>query len=130
MRTLVCFLVMWLAATTANAEEYQLLLFTAKWCGHCKPMAKRLRDEQMTAALRKINAVSIEINVDDYPELRDSYGIKAVPTLILVRLDAERKGVVINKETGKLDMPDMLKVATVLTEQPKPAQNPVTQPGQ
>ena len=53
--------------------------FHADWCGPCKvlsPILDELDDEIE-------NVEFVKINVDDYPELSGSYGIMAVPTVIM-----------------------------------------------
>jgi len=53
--------------------------FHADWCGPCKvlsPILDELDDEVE-------NVEFVKINVDDYPELSGSYGIMAVPTVIM-----------------------------------------------
>ena len=71
-----------------NAEEYEQLKdskstvvidFHATWCGPCKilsPILEELQDEME-------NVEFVKINVDHYPELSGSYGIMAVPTVIM-----------------------------------------------
>lgn len=123
MRTLIAFVLIWAGASVAIAEDYQLLLFTAQWCGHCKPMHARLHERQVTDKLLKMNAVRIVIDIDEHPELAKSYDVKSVPELIFVRLNKERKGDVIQRKTGKLTTEEILEVATVLTAEQQPAQN-------
>jgi len=53
--------------------------FHADWCGPCKvlsPILDELDDEVE-------NVEFVKINVDHYPELSGSYGVMAVPTVIM-----------------------------------------------
>ena len=57
----------------------KLLKFTASWCPSCKQLSKVLED---------FNDVPVEeIDVEDRFELADKYGIKNLPTMILLDKD-------------------------------------------
>jgi thioredoxin-like negative regulator of GroEL len=55
----------------------KLLRFTASWCQPCKALAKNLEGADL--------GVEIEvIDIDEQTELAVKYGIRSVPTLVLV----------------------------------------------
>lgn len=57
----------------------KLLKFTASWCPSCKQLSKVLED---------FNDVPVEeIDVEDRFELADKYGIRNLPTMILLDKD-------------------------------------------
>ncbi len=59
-----------------------LVDFWAPWCGPCKMMGPIL--EKVVAAVGA-KAVIAKVNVDEAPELAAKYGIRSIPTLILLK---------------------------------------------
>ena len=71
-----------------------LVDFYAEWCGPCKMLAP---------ILEKIDFVEvIKINVDEFHELAQEYGVMSIPTLI-----AFRNGEIINKVIGLQDLEEI-----------------------
>ncbi|RKX38148.1 MAG: thioredoxin [Verrucomicrobia bacterium] len=64
-----------------------LVDFWAPWCGPCKMQTPIL--EKVAAAVGE-KAVISKVNVDESPELAAKYGIRSIPTLILLK-DGENK---------------------------------------
>ena len=64
-----------------------LVDFWAPWCGPCKMQTPIL--EKVAAAVGD-KAVISKVNVDEAPELAAKYGIRSIPTLILLK-DGENK---------------------------------------
>jgi len=64
-----------------------LVDFWAPWCGPCKMQTPIL--EKVAAELGD-KAVIAKVNVDESPELAAKYGIRSIPTLILLK-DGENK---------------------------------------
>jgi len=64
-----------------------LIDFWAPWCGPCKMQTPIL--EKVVAAVGD-KAVIAKVNVDENPELAAKYGIRSIPTLILLK-DGESK---------------------------------------
>jgi len=78
-----------------NGSDYEdtvksgvvLIDFWAPWCGPCKMQTPIL--EKVVAAVGD-KAVIAKVNVDENPELAAKYGIRSIPTLILLK-DGESK---------------------------------------
>ncbi len=64
-----------------------LIDFWAPWCGPCKMQTPIL--EKVVAAVGG-KAVVAKVNVDENPDLAAKYGIRSIPTLILLK-DGESK---------------------------------------
>ena len=64
-----------------------LVDFWAPWCGPCKQQTPIL--EKVAAAVGD-KAVISKVNVDESPELAAKYGVRSIPTLILLK-DGENK---------------------------------------
>jgi thioredoxin 1 len=62
----------------------KLLKFYADWCGPCKMLSRVMEDVELPYPVE-------EINIDKQQDLAIQYGIRGVPTLILV--DEESKEV-------------------------------------
>ena len=73
----------------------RILRFTASWCGPCKSLAMNLE----TASL----SLPIEvIDIDVHPELAQEYGIRSVPTLVLMDENLETKRLIGSKTVNQL----------------------------
>jgi len=59
-----------------------LIDFWAPWCGPCKMQTPIL--EKVAAEVGE-KAVIAKVNVDENPELAAKYGIRSIPTLILLK---------------------------------------------
>ena len=55
----------------------ELKVFTASWCGPCKSLKNAIAATALSA-----NLVFIDIDAD--PQLAKNYGIRGVPTLVLL----------------------------------------------
>ncbi|WP_372808991.1 thioredoxin [Pontiella sp.] len=64
-----------------------LVDFWAPWCGPCKMQTPIL--EKVAAEVGE-KAIIAKVNVDENPELAAKYGIRSIPTLILLK-DGENK---------------------------------------
>lgn len=66
----------------AGPERPALIDFWADWCGPCKmvaPVVERLaREYEGRMAFAKLN-------IDEFPEVSQRYGVKSIPTLIIFR---------------------------------------------
>ena len=69
----------------------KLLKFSATWCGPCKSLANNFKHVNMG----DVELVSIDIEEDEATAIK--YGIRGVPTLVLLEDDKEVK-----RKTGVL----------------------------
>ncbi len=82
-----------------------LVDFWASWCGPCNALAPVLED---LAADFDGKAKVAKVNVDDYQELANEYGVRALPTLLLFKqgevvdtlIGAHPKGVLAKRLTA------------------------------
>ena len=87
-----------------NSEKTVLLDFYADWCGPCR-MVSPLVDE---IAEERDDVLVGKINVDESPELANTFGVFSIPTLVVMK-----NGKVIRQEAGarpKAQILDMLNV--------------------
>ena len=69
-------------ADVIKNEKPVLVDFWAEWCGPCKMIAPLL-DEVADEYEEKLAIV--KVNVDDNPSTAQKFGIRSIPTLILVK---------------------------------------------
>jgi thioredoxin 1 len=65
----------------------KILRFTASWCGPCKGLA-------MTLANIETNVPIEVVDIDVLPEIATEYGIRGVPTLVMLDGNTEIKRLV------------------------------------
>jgi len=63
-----------------KSEKPVLVDFWAAWCGPCRMLAPTV---EAIAERYSGNVAVVKLNVDDNPSTAATYGIKAIPTLIL-----------------------------------------------
>ena len=73
----------------------RILRFTASWCGPCKSLAQNLE-------IANLNMPIEVVDIDVHPELAQEYGIRGVPTLVMLEENNEVKRVVGSKTVNQL----------------------------
>ncbi|MCW8831930.1 MAG: thioredoxin family protein [Colwellia sp.] len=75
--------------TSANAiddlisqHEYTLLYFSASWCGPCQSMSPIVEG---ISSIMSDRFNTIKIDIDNAPTIAADYGIRSVPTMMLVK---------------------------------------------
>ncbi|VDO89295.1 unnamed protein product [Heligmosomoides polygyrus] len=74
--------------SAADRNRLFVVDFFADWCGPCRFIAPIY--EQFSS--RFTNATFLKVNVDNSPDIRQQYGIRAMPTFVLIKqgLEVER----------------------------------------
>jgi thioredoxin 1 len=81
-----------------KSSEPVLVDFHAQWCGPCKAMAPALEE---VAKDLKGKVKIVKIDVDENPKVTGTYGIRAMPTLILFKggkVAAQHTGAIVQKK--------------------------------
>ena len=73
----------------------RVLRFTASWCGPCKSLAMNLENANLTIPIEVVD-------VDIHPEIAQEYGIRGVPTLVMMNENIEVKRLVGSKTINEL----------------------------
>jgi thioredoxin 1 len=75
-----------------SQHQYSLLYFTASWCGPCKSMSPIVEG---VSSLMNDRFNTIKVDVDDMGSIAADYGVRSVPTLMLVK-----NNVIIDQRVG------------------------------
>lgn len=73
----------------------KILKFQATWCNPCKALSASLKGIDIGAPIE-------ELDVDSDRDLAIQYGIRSVPTLVLIKNDAEVDRIVGNTTVAKI----------------------------
>jgi thioredoxin 1 len=65
----------------------KILRFTAAWCGPCKSLAQTLEQIETNIPIEVID-------IDVHPEIATEYGIRGVPTLVMMEDNMATKRIV------------------------------------
>ena len=74
----------------------KVLRFTASWCGPCSQLSKTL--EQIETNI-PIEVIDIDVN----PEIATEFGIRSVPTLVMMEDNMASKRLIGNKTKQELE---------------------------
>ena len=67
----------------------KILYFSAPWCGPCKMLGPRMDELAETIPMEKIN-------IDEQQDLCESFGVRAVPTILIV----DKENLILNRIIG------------------------------
>jgi len=84
-------LCLFLLTTQAAIAENSLLFFSANWCEHCKKAKADIQENKI-----EIFSDLIYIDYDESKDLVQSYGVKKIPTFILLN----KNGVEVDRKVG------------------------------
>ncbi len=65
-----------------NADKPVLVDFWAEWCGPCKQLSPVL--EQLAGEMGDALTIA-KVNIDENPNTPTSYGVRSIPTMLLVK---------------------------------------------
>ena len=74
----------------------KIVRFTASWCGPCKMLAKTLEEVDSKLPIEVID-------IDVHPEIAAEFGIRGVPTLVIVEDNIPSKRIVGNKTKQEIE---------------------------
>lgn len=70
----------------AAANKPLLVYFTAAWCGPCQSMAREVWPQpQVAEALKSV--VPVKIDVDEHPDVAQSFGVNGIPRFQILHPD-------------------------------------------
>jgi thioredoxin 1 len=73
----------------------RILRFTASWCGPCKSLAANLEQVETNVPIEVVD-------IDAHPEVASEYGVRNIPTLIMLNENIEVKRITGAKSTKEL----------------------------
>lgn len=74
----------------------KIVRFTASWCGPCKMLAKTLDEVEIKLPIEVVD-------IDIHPEIAAEFGIRGVPTMVIVEDNIPSKRLVGNKTKQEIE---------------------------
>ena len=90
-----------------SPHQYSLLYFSASWCGPCKTMSPIVEG---VSGMMNDRFKSYKIDIDSLPTISADYGIRSVPTLMLIKSDE-----IIDQHVGALPPQQLMQWLEQLT---------------
>lgn len=85
MRCLFAALLLCVAFSCANVSAKDLLVFGADWCPNCEQLKTAIEKDPTIVAGFDVSIIDIDQN----PDLAKTYGVKAIPVLIVLEPDGK-----------------------------------------
>lgn len=76
-------------ARSAESGKPVLAVFSASWCPPCQQMKRNIYPLREVDDELYFNWVPVYIDVDDYGPLAQRYGVRGVPTFVMIGSDGE-----------------------------------------
>ena len=73
----------------------RIIRFTASWCGPCKSMAMNLEAANLGLPIEVVD-------IDTHSDVAQEYGIRSVPTLVMLDENTEVKRIIGSKTVNQL----------------------------
>ena len=73
----------------------RILRFTASWCGPCKSLAMNLENANLDMPIEVVD-------IDIHSDIAQEYGIRSVPTLVMLDENTEVKRLIGSKTVNQL----------------------------
>ena len=73
----------------------RILRFTASWCGPCKSLAMNLETANLGLPIEVVD-------IDTHSDVAQEYGIRSVPTLVMLDENTEVKRIIGSKTVNQL----------------------------
>jgi len=71
-------------AEARRLDRPLLLHFGATWCGPCKQMESQVLNSADVRRVLKDNVVGVKIDIDEYPQIAQAYGVDSVPADVII----------------------------------------------
>ncbi len=83
------------------SKDLWVVDFYADWCGPCQMLAP---------ILEKVDFINVmKVNVDEFPEIAQKYGVMSIPTLVFFK-DGEEK----TKEIGFRSLEELKEIVKII----------------